>query len=119
MAIKMRAERRRKAERKTLFQKLCSHHKEFSALQKILCYLGFLIQLDLSIQSARDYILGLFPCIFTSLWRDLESCHSAAAEFQGISLAEAYHLQGISHFPSTSLDVDVSYQTLTSLTGLT
>lgn len=109
MAIEMRAERRRKAERKRLFQKLCSHHQGFSALWKVSYYLGFLTQPELSTQPVRDYSLFLFPCSFTCLWHDLESCHPAAAELQGIGLAEAYHLRGISHFPSTSLHQPVCW----------
>lgn len=81
----MRAERR-KTERKRLFQKLYSHQQVFSALWKVSYHLRFLTQLELSTQPVRDDSLGLFPCSFTCLWHDLESCHSASCWVSGNGL---------------------------------
>lgn len=86
MTTEMRAGRRRKAERKRLFQKLYSHQQVFSALWNVSYHLGFLKQLELSTQPVRDDSLGLFPCSFTCLWHDLESCHSASCWVSGNGL---------------------------------
>lgn len=62
--------------------------------------------------------LGPFPCIFTCLWQNLESCHSPAADFKGTDLAEAHQLQ----CPSRCLPAACMLSFLhkhTDLTGLT